>query len=93
MKRRTLLWSVLAVSCGLGLVVLCAVPSRRQRWEEALADESPAVRAAAVRAMPRGGNEQLLMDALRDGDADVRLLTAQALGGQGPDGAERARAR
>jgi HEAT repeat protein len=52
-----------------------------------LTDPNPAVRAAAVRELERDGNEQLLIDRLKDEDADVRLLAAQRLGGPGTNAA------
>jgi HEAT repeat protein len=52
-----------------------------------LTDPNPAVRAAAVRELKRDGNEQLLIDRLRDEDPDVRLLAAQRLGREDASGA------
>jgi HEAT repeat protein len=91
MKKHWLVWSMIAAMAGLIIVVFVLVPRLgHHRQVEALNDESPAVRAAAVRALPREGNEQLLIDRLKDADPDVRLLAAQRLGGRGPKGAERA---
>lgn len=59
---------------------------------DSLTDPNPAVRAAAVRELKRDGNEQLLIDRLKDDDADVRLLAVQRLGERGLKRAERAAA-
>jgi vesicle coat complex subunit len=44
-----------------------------------LDDESPGVRAAAIRALPRKGNEARLIQMLEDEDSDVRLVAIMAL--------------
>lgn len=91
MKNRWLVWSIVGVAFGLILVVLIPIPwLRHYQWEEALKQESPAIRAAAIRGLPRQGNEQLLITALMDENPDVRLLATQRLGYPGPKGAERA---
>jgi HEAT repeat protein len=65
------------VALGLLLVVAVALSVSRHRWAAALTDENPAIRAAAVRAMSWVGHNELLIAALDDEDADVRLLAAQ----------------
>jgi HEAT repeat protein len=44
-------------------------------------DANPAVRAEAIRAMGWHGDAAVLIEALRDENADVRLLAAEDLGG------------
>jgi HEAT repeat protein len=56
------------------------------KWENALRDPRPAVRADAIRRMPRGGNEELLITSTSDDNVDVRLLAVQRLRGLGPKG-------
>jgi HEAT repeat protein len=93
MKRRWPGWATAAVAFGPPIVAFAIVFwPWHPRWEEALRDPNPAVRAAALRKMSRDGNEQLLIDALKDENADVRFLAAEKLRGQGPKGAERASA-
>jgi HEAT repeat protein len=89
MKTRWLVGSVAAVAFGLAVTAWVLV-SRRQH--EALEDENPAIRAAAVRGLRREGNEQRLIERLKDEHPDVRMIAASRLGGSGPKGAETARA-
>src|SRR5205823_1035020 len=91
MKKRWLVWSAVAVAFGLDVGAWVLIQRPWHDWRvEALNDESPAVRAAAIRALPREGNEERLIDRLRDENSDVRLVAAARLGGPGPKGAERA---
>jgi HEAT repeat protein len=91
MDRRRLVRPTLAV--GLILVVAALI-----LWiphcprASSVRGEGPAARAAAIRKLDRFGNEHLLIEALQDEDADVRILAAGRLAGLGPKGAERARA-
>jgi hypothetical protein len=85
MKKRWLVWSMAAAAFGLIVAVLALVRwLQHKRWVEALQDEAPAIRAAAVRGLPPDGNEQLLIDRLADEDADVRLLAAEGWAAQAP---------
>jgi HEAT repeat protein len=59
-----------------GLVVSLAAGGGSRDWPRELADPDPAVRAQAVRDMPLEGNVDLLIQALRDEDADIRMLAA-----------------
>ncbi len=69
----------------VGLVVIVAGVVAVRGWQgqgkPGLDDENPAVRAAAVRSLPLRGNEERLIAALEDENADVRLLAAGRLGG------------
>jgi len=90
MNKRWLLLTAAAV-LGLVLVVWVVAPwFQRDRLVQGLHDENPAVRAAAIRRLPWGSDEALLIERLTDDDDDVRLLAAERLGGEGPNGEERA---
>jgi HEAT repeat protein len=78
---------------ALGVGVLLAVWAlTRHAPTVSLQDPNPAVRVAAIRAMGTPGDAELLIAALRDEDADVRLVAAQHLGGSGPQAEQRAAA-
>jgi HEAT repeat protein len=91
MLRRRIILALVLIIVGIGLgAVIVNVP--RGGSAASLSDENPAVRAAAIRAMGWYGDANLLSEALRDENADVRLLAAQHLGGRGPQGERRAAA-
>ena len=48
----------------------------------ALHNDNPALRATAVRQLQDPGDRQLLLEALNDKDADVRMLAIHGLGGR-----------
>jgi HEAT repeat protein len=74
-------------------VLLAVVALMRLGPTAGLKDPNPAVRVAAIRALPwQGGDPNLLIAALKDENTDVRLVAAERLGGQGPDGVRRAEA-
>ena len=77
---------------GLLLVAALEVVSlaRRSRLLAKLSDPSPAVRLAAIRSLDRDADVDLLVAALTDDDADVRLITAERLGGEGANTRKRA---
>jgi HEAT repeat protein len=90
----------LVIALLVAVAVLSVVMVRRWqrvRLEARLGDEDPAVRAAAIRALPLDGNEELIIKMLQDEDADVRLVAVAALArpyGERPDvpGTRRAQA-
>jgi HEAT repeat protein len=65
---------------------------RHRRRVAALRDPSPAVRAAAIRALARERASHLLVRMIEDEDADVRLLAVMRLGERGPKAVEWVRA-
>ncbi len=79
MRRKVyILGAVLAAA----LTVAAVVVPRRLRRERTLAqlhDPSAAVRAAAIRSLDRDADPDLLLAALKDEDADVRLLSVMQL--------------
>jgi HEAT repeat protein len=90
MRKPWLVWLSVGGAAALALLAVVAAPMLQQRrYALALKDPSPAVRAAAVRALGAPGNEQLFIETLGDPDADVRLLAADRLGEHGARGAER----
>jgi HEAT repeat protein len=93
MRKPWLVWLFVGGAAALAFIALEAAPMLQQRrYALALKDSSPAVRAAAIRALDVDGNEQLFIEALGDQDPDVRLLAADRLGERGARGAERASA-
>jgi HEAT repeat protein len=64
----------------------------RHRYQARLQDPNPAVRVAALRALDRRADATPVIRALRDENADVRLVAAQRLGGPGTNARERAEA-
>jgi HEAT repeat protein len=92
MAKRLLGWLLAAAALGILIGLFVGWGMRHPRWTNRLNDESPAVRAAAVRALARSGQRDRLLGALKDPDPDVRVLAADALGGEGPQGPERAEA-
>ena len=88
-RRIFLALVLILVGAGFGAVIV-NVP--RGGSAASVRDENPAVRATAIRAMGWYGDANLLIEALRDENADVRLLAAQHLGGEGPQGERRAAA-
>jgi HEAT repeat protein len=80
MKDRTALLLTFGLVVGPLLVALAVRLWPDRCWERELQDGDPAVRAQAVRDMPHGGNQHLLVAALRDEDADVRLLAVSRVG-------------
>jgi HEAT repeat protein len=99
MSKRGLGWFAIIAVLGL-LVVWITLPRiMLERWKSAVNDENPAVRCAAVRALAKAQRPDLLIDAIKDPNADVRILAADGLGmrilsddGKGPKPAERAAA-
>jgi HEAT repeat protein len=74
------------------LAALVASGSRDRRLRRDAKDERPAVRAAALRSLSLAGNEGVFIAALKDENADVRMVAAQQLGEEGPKGGARAEA-
>jgi HEAT repeat protein len=66
--------------------------SASARLREALTDNNPAVRAAAIRKLGSSADAQVLIEALEDGNPDVRILAADRLGHSGSKAPERAQA-
>jgi HEAT repeat protein len=64
---------------ALGVALWAVIRSRRLDAE--LHDPNPAVRLATVRRLDRNADVDLLITALKDDDADVRLVAAWRLGG------------
>ncbi len=92
-ERITVALVLIFVGVVLGAVIANLPPPA------SVTDENPAVRAAAIRAMGwQGyavgwqGDASLLIEALRDENADVRLLAAEHLGRNGSQGDWRATA-
>jgi HEAT repeat protein len=97
MKSKFIPWLFVALT-----FVLMALLVVRELWPEflgagpSLDDPDPAIRAAAIRALPLGCNNKALLDRLDDENANVRLLAAEKLGkdgyrrSKGSHGAERA---
>jgi HEAT repeat protein len=88
-RRIILILVLIIVGAGFGAVIV-NVPQGGSA--ASVRDENPAVRAAAIRAMGWHGDANLLIEALRDENADVRLLAAEHLGERGPQGERRAAA-
>jgi HEAT repeat protein len=84
MKKHGAVWVGIALALAAAVAGLFYFSSLGGR-ANALRDKNPAVRAAALRDGGRDLGTQLLLEALHDEDADVRLLAAQRLGGSGPD--------
>jgi HEAT repeat protein len=86
----------LIASVAIMLVLVCAVvvflKYRQPRWTPSFQNENPAIRLAAVRLMSRTKDADQLIQALKDADADVRLVAAQRLGGEGPEAPKRIQA-
>lgn len=82
-KTRYLFWSLLVITCAQ-LVYLITLASHIDdiRNRAALHHKSPAVRAAAIRALPNGCCDDLLIERLHDDDADVRLVAVAKIGDQ-----------
>src|SRR5262245_3927743 len=78
--RRATVLAFAAVSGALLLALAVGLWLDRRDWERELRDPDPAVRAGAVRDMPHQGNQHLLVAALRDEDADVRLVAVGRVG-------------
>jgi HEAT repeat protein len=91
MRRRRVSYTLVLAFLAVG-AVFWWVQSRKDEVAARLKDPSPAVRVAAIREADRTPDEDLLIAALSDEDADVRLVAAQRLRGHGPEAAKRARA-
>jgi HEAT repeat protein len=91
-RKRWPAWLLLAAAAGALVALLSAGGVQRRRVADDLKADHPAVRAAAVRALARAGRQDLLLGALADPDADVRLLVVERLGGPGPGAEDRVRA-
>lgn len=91
MQGRFLTSPIVGVALGLLLALLVLIwPSFPSLLPgDPMKDPNPAVRVAAIRA---GLGQSSLIAALQDEDADVRLVAAQHLGGDGQGASERARA-
>jgi HEAT repeat protein len=84
MGNRGATWAAVLLVLALGAAgALWA--SRRGAADPAakLQDPNPAVRVAAIRDSPGALSDDLLIAALKDEDADVRLVAARRLRGQG----------
>jgi HEAT repeat protein len=91
-RKLSVVWLGIFAGLFTGLTTgMLLHPSWFKSWTPSLEDPSPAVRAAAVRRLG-SKDRQALVGALEDKDADVRLLAAERLGGEGPDAEARARA-
>src|SRR5437588_8382220 len=81
MNKHRLAWSVVAVASGPVLLLSVLVPVLLYSARGGpVKEESPAVRAAAIRGTPRDGNEKRLIEALKGEKPDGRLLAARRLG-------------
>jgi HEAT repeat protein len=80
MKARRVVLLTLAVA-AVGFCLAYLFVSRSRQLDAALHDPNPAVRAAAVRSLDRESETERLLDALKDENADVRILGAMRLGG------------
>jgi len=83
-RRYLVIVGVAVVVAGLVAVLVIPPRLRRERVLAGLRDPSPAVRLAAVRALDPDSDVGLLLEALKDEDPDVRLVTAGRVGGEGP---------
>jgi HEAT repeat protein len=90
MPKRWVGWFAITAVLGLCVIWIIWPQIKQERWKVALNDENPAVRCAAVRALAKAGRPDLLIDAIKDPNADVRILAADALGRIGPDPAKSA---
>jgi HEAT repeat protein len=90
MNKRFLLG--LGAVLALGLLILLILKSATPAWETALRDRNPGVRAGAIRSREIPLDSDLLIQALKDENADVRLLAARHLRGPGPAASKRIRA-
>ncbi len=79
------LWLSAGAALGLLLGILTVAISQKGRSidpRQALHSDNPVLRAEAVRQLGKDGDQQLLVEALEDRDADVRLLAVLQLGGR-----------
>jgi HEAT repeat protein len=95
MSTRPLIVMVVLLVLALGVGIGAQALSRNDPWyhpRAAFRDPNPAVRVAAIRALGWHEDASFLIPALRDENADVRLMAAMRLGGAGAGGTERAKA-
>lgn len=80
-SKRVLWFFSRAAALLVPMIAVPAVTLALLNWGHtaSLNDPNPAIRAAAVRATGERGHVDLLMQALQDNDADVRLLAAMYL--------------
>jgi HEAT repeat protein len=91
MKKQWSTSTVVGIALGLFVVLLVVVLWLIAEPQSArLHDANPAIRAAAIRRLSRDWQIGELIQALRDENADVRMLAAQHLEGNGPQVAEKA---
>jgi hypothetical protein len=81
-EQKTLL-RVLAVIAAAAVLGVYVWTTRPHKLSYSLHDPNPAYRAAAVRALNPQGNEEDLVEALKDEDRDIRLIALEKLGGKG----------
>jgi HEAT repeat protein len=79
MKSRRAVVVVAVVLIAVAAVALWVV-IRSRRLDAELRDPNPAVRLAAIRRLDKYADVDLLIAALKDDDADVRLVSAWRLG-------------
>jgi HEAT repeat protein len=87
MKTRLIIAVVALLILGLGAMTGW-IQLRKSRDTARLKDQDPAVRVAAIRDAPGEVGVDLLIEALGDEDADVRLVTALELRRRGPEAAK-----
>jgi HEAT repeat protein len=93
MTRRAPLYWICALAPGLLVLTYgCVSTGVRFSSDKALHDPNPVIRAAAIRRLPKGGSNELLIEALKDENPDVRELAAQRVIISSAKGDEGARA-
>jgi HEAT repeat protein len=83
MKVRHVTAAGVVLAVAVGVVLILAIPTRKLDAE--LRDPNPAVRAAAVRSLDAETDSDRLLAALKDENADVRLLSVMQLGNRRPE--------
>jgi HEAT repeat protein len=76
-RRNVVLWIILVTLVGSAIAAGCWY--RSVRIDAQLHDPSPAVRVAAIRGLDKDRDLDLLLAALKDEDADVRLVAVMQL--------------
>lgn len=82
MGKRGAAWAVVLLALALGAAAVLSARRDTANAAAMLQDPSPAVRVAAIRDSHERLPDHLLIEALKDADADVRLVAAQRLRGQ-----------